>query len=504
MDPRDSRNPLEVAGYIRVSRIGGRAGEGYISPNQQRESIEAYAKSLGAMVPEDAWYDDQDFSGGNLDRPAWEALVQRIESGDLAGVLVMRTDRFARNVPDGATQIRRIVDELGAIFGSAQEQIDPRTPTGRYMLQLFLNNAELQLNTFKSGWRSAKERAIARGAHIGPTPFGYRRIPKGQDRSGCLEIDADWAPAVRALFQRAAATDHGHKLLANWANENAARPDGKRWVSTSVGHVLANRVHRGEVAYRPRKDDFAPLVNRDAHEPMVDEETWRRAQREPSFKRTQADRSYLLAGLVRCAGCRYRMSPSRGGSGISVYRCIGDHGAGKCPTPSVVVCERIEEFAVRQVQEQWHPRLSIAVSDLASGADDTALQTLEAAEAELTAFARDLTARRLLGDEYHGAMELRRDAVDGARAEHDALLAANPSPPIEPITWESLDPLEVREILSGAIDAVYVRRGRLPIDQRCWIVWAGELDDDVPRKGRKAAAGIRPFAWPDASNPAGP
>jgi DNA invertase Pin-like site-specific DNA recombinase len=85
-----------VAGYIRVSRIGGRSGEGYISPDEQRQQIERYASELGVRVADDAWGDDQDYSGGNFNRPGWEGIVKRIESGELGGVIVLRVDRFAR------------------------------------------------------------------------------------------------------------------------------------------------------------------------------------------------------------------------------------------------------------------------------------------------------------------------------------------------------------------------------------------------------------------------
>jgi hypothetical protein len=74
-----------VAGYIRVSRIGGRKGEGYISPDEQKGAIESYAGELGLRVAPDAWVDDHDRSGGNFDRPGWERIVKRIESGELAG-----------------------------------------------------------------------------------------------------------------------------------------------------------------------------------------------------------------------------------------------------------------------------------------------------------------------------------------------------------------------------------------------------------------------------------
>ncbi len=487
-----------VGGYIRVSRIGGRAGDGYISPDVQREAIERYAAKLKFEIPADAWFDDQDYSGGNLDRPGWEELVTRISARELQGVIVHCIDRFARNVPDGAAEIRRLRDDRKAFFGSATERMDAATDQGQYMLQQFLNNAELQLNTLKSGWRRTKERAIARGAHIGPTPLGYRRVPKGQERSGCLDPDPAWKPVIRALFKRAAQTSEGNRFLARWANAKHPRPDGRRWTATTVGHVLANRVYLGEVAYRPRRDDFSPLVNPEAHRPLVDPATWHLAQRKPGLQKTNSGPENLLSGLIRCAGCRYRMSASRGGNNIRVYRCVGDHGAGKCPAPAVIIPAKIEPWVLEQVRSQWQTRLELVTSDPTSDSDiGDAVDHLERTRRELSEFAADLEARRLLGDEYHPAMEARVRAVEAAQAEVKRLGGDRQKLPLTVINWSDLSHSETREVLAGAIDAVFVRQGRgLPAEERAVIVWAGELDDDVPARGRPAAA-LRSFTWPE-------
>ena len=492
-----------VGGYIRVSRIGGRAGDGYISPKVQRESIKRYADELGCSIPADAWFDDQDYSGGNLDRPGWEALVARIEAGELDGVIVHCTDRFARNVPDGAAEIRRIVDERKALFGSAQERMDAATDQGRYMLQQFLNNAELQLNTLKSGWKRAKERAIARGAHIGPTPLGLDRIPKGEERSGTLVPKREWKPVIRRLFKRAAQYPSvGTKTLSNWANEKATRPDGKRWTATTVGHVLANRVYLGEVSYRPRNDHFEPLVNSDAHEAIIDEATWQAAQRQPGVQKTSAGPASLLSGLIRCAGCRYRMSASRGGKMIRVYRCIGEHGAGKCPAPAVITADKIEEWVVDQIKAQWQTRFELVPQSAHEQKDlDAAIAALEEAREELAAFAADTKARKMLGDAYHPAMEKRAAEVEAAQAEIRRLAAGQSGFAGVRIDWGALSRIELREVLAGAIDAVFIRQGRgRPVMERASIIWNGELDDDVPSRGRPAKV-LRPFAWPEENQP---
>lgn len=491
-----------VAGYIRVSRIGGRSGEGYISPDEQRREIERYAKELGVRIAPDAWGDDQDYSGGNFDRPGWENIVKRIESGELGGVIVLRVDRFARNVPDGAAQIRHIVDECKGLFGSAQERMDAATPTGRYMLQQFLNNAELQLNMLKGSWKVAKKSAIERGVHIGPTPLAFGRIPKGEPRASCLYPLPEWKPIIRALFKRCALRKYGSLQVAHYMNEKYPRPDGKSWTATTVKQIVANRVFLGEVAYRPRTEDFVPLVNREAHEPMIDEATWLAAQWKPSKQSTSAGPASLLAGLVRCAGCRYRMSGGRVGAKVRAYRCQRNHGAGRCPSPSVINSEPLEDFVLREVQSQWEARFAVTIEDAGSSLDaDELAARLAEARAELDAFANDLSARRMLGDAYHAALETRVNAVAEIEGEWAELDAGCEQAALTEISWDSLEREELREILGGALDAVYIRQGRnVPVETRAFLVWKGELDEDVPTRGKPVSV-LRSFEWPQEDRP---
>ena len=102
--------------------------------------------------------------------------VRRDRRGDRRAHRSLRCGR--RRWRDGAAWILR----ADAIFASAQERIDPTTDFGKAMLNIMFVMAELQLDQLKSGWKTAKGRAIGRGAHIGPTPFGYLRVPRGQGR----------------------------------------------------------------------------------------------------------------------------------------------------------------------------------------------------------------------------------------------------------------------------------------------------------------------------------
>src|SRR6478735_5063185 len=96
----------KLDGYIRVSRVGGREGDSFVSPQLQRERIEAAARNAGAEIVE--WHQDLDQSGGNAERPGFVRVLERVEAGETDGVVVAKLDRFARSVLDARGALLRI------------------------------------------------------------------------------------------------------------------------------------------------------------------------------------------------------------------------------------------------------------------------------------------------------------------------------------------------------------------------------------------------------------
>src|SRR3954471_9069732 len=121
-EPDTSVRP-RYAGYVRVSVVGGRAGESFISPSVQREQIEAWARLRGVDIVEH--YEDLDQTGGKLSRPALDALMERVREGDLDGVAVARLDRLSRA---GVADALRLVEEMsehGVSLAAVDLGIDP-------------------------------------------------------------------------------------------------------------------------------------------------------------------------------------------------------------------------------------------------------------------------------------------------------------------------------------------------------------------------------------------
>ena len=471
---------LRLDGYVRVSRVGGRSGEGYISPHVQQEAIEGYARELGGEIV--AWHDDQDFTGGNIERPGFQAALERLRGAKTDGIVVMKIDRFARSVADGASIVREIV-ERDQVFASCHERIDPRTPEGKYMMTSFLANAELFLDQAKAAWRTAKSRAVARGVHIGPTPVGYQREP-----SQPLVPHPVYGPAMTKLFERAG-SERSDAELARYMTTMAPRNGGALWQPSEIRRWLGNRVYLGEVHY-------GDLVNREGHGPLTDPETFQAVQKAPGRQRRNNGSPFLLSGLVRCSCCRYSMSGfNHGGAdrATRVYRCSHAKTKG-CPAASVIVTGRLDDHVLRVVRDHLHG-LELEAAD--AGVDLAVLEREASdAEAELDAFAADLGARRLLGEQgWQQALEARADDRDRKRATRDDAHASSRLVAVA----QDVDDLgheDLRDLLGGMIRHVFVRRRPRGADvaDRTLIVWSDDPRAiDVP--GPHRSGPFDPIRW---------
>jgi DNA invertase Pin-like site-specific DNA recombinase len=193
-----------VDGYIRVSQVNDRQGERFISPAVQREAIERWVRLHGAVVAE--LFEELDESGARGDRPLLARAIARVERGESGGIVVSRLDRFGRSLLDGLAAIDRIT-RAGGTFVAVEDGLDLSTDTGRLVLRIMLSLGEWELDRVRSSWRVAKQRAIARGVHVGRAPAGYRRRSDGR-----LVPDRRYAPLVTNHCQKDEAPPSG--LLA--------------------------------------------------------------------------------------------------------------------------------------------------------------------------------------------------------------------------------------------------------------------------------------------------
>lgn len=493
-----------IDGYVRVSQVRGRAGDRFISPTVQEESIRSWVRGSAYRLGQ--LHVELDQSGMKADRPKLVSVLERIERGDTGGVVVARLDRFGRSLVDSLVAIERI-RAAGGTFASVADGFDMSTPTGEMVATMLLGFAQWELRRIRDGFDEARARAVARGLHPSPVPpFGYTRAEDDDGHIlGPLQPDAQSGPLVAELYDRRAGGTSLADLCRFLEERGAVGAYGhQRWTARTVKAILRNRVYLGEARHGEH-------VKEGAHAALTDSLTWRRAQREGSVSPARSAREpSLLAGLVRCAGCRYGMAADWA-RGQRRYRCHREHPAGRCPAPAFISgSSGIEDYVVEQ--------FFAALGDMTARAvlDDDGLADLERAVAEaqegLATFRDDPRIIATLGaDSFADGLEARQRTLDAAldalaTARKELEIPAVPSGADLRELWPSLDVIERRRLLALAIDAVFVRRGRTrhgAVADFVHISWRGE-QIEVPRRGKRTKRLLAPLQFSTESQATSP
>ena len=320
---------LRCAVYTRKSSEEGLEQE-FNSLHAQREACEAYIasqRSEGWVLVRDQ-YDDGGISGGTLDRPGLQRLMEGIEDGLVDVVVVYKIDRLSRSLADFAKLVE-VFDRNGVTFVSVTQSFNTTTSMGRLTLNILLSFAQFEREVTAERIRDKVAASRKKGMWMGGVPpYGYRV----ENRK--LVVDEEAAAHVRWIFARFLEIGSGTALAREVAARGLRTPRGNRMDKKYLYRLLNNRAYIGEAVH---KGQGYP----GEHVGIIDRGTWDKVQailQESPRKRaarTRADTPALLKGLLFGPdGAAF--SPTHTRKGHRLYRyyvsqSVLKHGAGACP-----------------------------------------------------------------------------------------------------------------------------------------------------------------------------
>lgn len=308
---------FKIGLYVRVStEEQAENPEGSIKNQEERLRDFVKLKNLVAPFGEvrEAFV-DAGISAKDMNRPALQRLLGKIQTGEIDLVLVTELSRFTRSIKDFSV-LWEFLEQYRCKFMSIKDNFDTSTAAGEMVMYMMATIAQFERKQTAERISHSFLARAKRGLHNGGSvPLGYEI---DREKNGCLKIVPEHAEIIRLVFKtflREETLAKTAKALNEWKIELPPAIRGHRtgiFRIDGVHHILRNRAYAGLRVFGLKEG--GEEVVRAAWEAIIDPETFEKAQtllsKNRHRKRNHLDQRYpyTLSGVCFCRDCGDRMS----------------------------------------------------------------------------------------------------------------------------------------------------------------------------------------------------
>ena len=316
-----------VGGYIRVSTQ--EQSQRGLSLESQKSDIEDYCKRNGYKLFK--LYIDRGITARkNLyKRAAFMEMMQDARKRKINHIVVIRLDRFFRNVYDYHRMMHEFLDPAGCGWSAVKEEYNTTTTNGRLMINLRLSIAEQECDQDSDRIRDVFENRIRDGFVVtGSTPIGLKI-------EGKKLVPSEDADLVRDMFSAYLRFNSVAKTMNYIKNKY-----GKKYDYTTIRRSLSKELYIGK-----------KRGNESYCEPLVSKEVFYAVQRnvKHNVKVRSSNNCYVFTGLLRCGDCG-RSLIGCNNRGYIYYRCNGAFANYACTQRYYYRESFVEEYLLQNVE----------------------------------------------------------------------------------------------------------------------------------------------------------
>lgn len=346
-----NRSFSKIAIYSRKSKYTG-AGD---SIENQIEMCKDYSKLHFGSDVAFSVYEDEGFSGKNIDRPEFQHFLRDLRESGFDALVCYRLDRISRSVSDFSSILDELTDSDIA-FISIRENFDTSTPMGRAMIHIASVFAELERETIAERVKDNKYKLYRTGKWQGGIPpMGFtsqkmQSVDEDGDKRSCFVLvrSEDETETVKLLFEKYLELGSISRLETYLLKNHIATPAGKEFSKGSIRQILCNPVYAtndpcvfdffriqgadlanakeeydgrhgligyGKTVTAGTKNASRSRAARDSwiiaiapHGGVISGERWVQVQTDmlrnkDKYPRTDSSHVALLSGLIRCGKC---------------------------------------------------------------------------------------------------------------------------------------------------------------------------------------------------------
>ena len=214
-------------------------------------------KNLGGKVPEENKYREVVSGETIADRPKMQAILKRMESPKIKGVIIVEVQRLSRGDLEDAGRIIKLFRFTNTLAVTPQKTYDLHDEYDRDSFERELKRGNEFLEYTKKIMGRGKALSISQGNYIGSVPpYGYEKVwvMEGKRKCPTLAIKEDEANVVRMIFDMYVNQDMGRINICNRLDEMGIKPPkGQYWSRAGLKDMLENVHYIGKVKWNWRK-----------------------------------------------------------------------------------------------------------------------------------------------------------------------------------------------------------------------------------------------------------
>lgn len=341
---------IKVAIYCRLSD----EDKNKDSSAKDSESIQNQKKMLTKYAASQGWsiykkYIDDDFSGLDNQRPAWNEMIKDAEKGKFNVILCKSQSRFTRDMEAVEKYLHNKFIEWGIRFIGLTDNSDTLNKGNKKQRQINGLVNEWYCEDLSENIKSVFDLKRKEGKFIGSfASYGYKKDPKNKNK---LIIDDEAAQVIKMIFEWYL-KGYGTQCIAYMLNQkgimspakykqysclNFNNPNTKNnlamWNKTTVKRILKNEMYIGnmvqgkrkKVSYKSKKIISTPKEEwiriENTHEPIISKETFYEVQRRIASrqKSTGKGQAHIFSTKVKCSDCGQSMNKVTAFSGNKKY-----------------------------------------------------------------------------------------------------------------------------------------------------------------------------------------
>lgn len=262
-------------------------------------------------------YEDAGISAKDMNRPAFQEMIQDIKDGKINKIIVYKLDRLTRSIKD-LEEICTFLEENNCSLESMCEDINTSTANGKFFIRMLTILAQLEIERTSERTKFGMIGAVKKGHFVGRAPIGYDK----QDKKLVVnDIESEVIRRIFDLYIKGMAANAITKLL------NEEKVLNRKWIPTLVDRILSNEIYIGNYVHRKTISVEESQTFIGVAPAIIEEEVFNIAQvqKQKNLKNYKRKQTYIFMQSIKCPKCDTIMggcsSKSHTGEKHCYYQC---------------------------------------------------------------------------------------------------------------------------------------------------------------------------------------